>query len=181
MTLAPAGDYYQVALVSTSEGSVTAVASAIRSGTVHLHKFEYATGGSPSGSEFTHGPGPDTFPRMAAAPNGDVYLAYQSGANGNTDISLMVRRGDSWSAPVKVTAHPANDWEPSIALNSRGEAAIAWDSYRHGNYDIFLRRFAGGQLGPLERITAGDDFQAHVSLAYDQRDRLWMAWDNGGA
>ena len=180
VTLAPAGDYYQVALISTSEGSVTAVASAIRSGTVRLHKFEYSIGSSPSGGEFTHGPGPDTFPRMAAAPNGDVYLVYQSGADGNTDISLMVRRGNSWREPMKVTEHPANDWEPSIALNSRGEAAIAWDSYRHGNYDVFLRRFAGGQLGPLERITSDNDFQAHVSLAYDQRDRLWMAWDNGG-
>ena len=180
VTLAPPGDYYQVALISTSADAVTAVASAIRDGTVRLHNFEYSVGASPTGSEVTHGPGPDTFPRMAAASNGDVYLVYQSGASGNTDISLLVRRGDSWSPPMKVTEHPANDWEPSIALNSRGEAAIAWDSYRHGNYDIFLRRLGDGELGPLERITADDDFQAHVSLAYDHRDRLWMAWDNGG-
>ena len=181
ITLAPAGDYYQVALVSTRPGAVTAVASAIRDGLVHLHRAEYAIGGAPSGGPLTHGPGPDTFPRLAAAPNGDVYLAYQSGADGNSDISLMVRRNGSWSDPVRVTEHPANDWEPSIALNSRGEAAIAWDSYRHGNYDIFLRRFADGKLGPLERITASADFQAHASIVYDRRDRLWMAWDNGGA
>ncbi len=181
VTLAPAGEYYQVALTSTRLGTVTAVASMIRDGLVHLYKVEYSAGGVPSGSALTRGPGPDTFPRMAAAPNGDVYLVYQSGANRNTDISLMVRRGDTWSAPIKVTDHPANDWEPSIALNSRGEAAIAWDSYRHGNYDIFLRRFVNGGLGPLERITASDDFQAHVSLVYDHRDRLWMAWDNGGS
>lgn len=181
ITLAPAGDYYQVALVSTRPGAVTAVASAIRDGLVHLHRAEYAVGGAPSGGPLTHGPGPDTFPRLAAAPNGDVYLAYQSGADGNSDISLLVRRNGSWSDPVRVTEHPANDWEPSIALNSRGEAAIAWDSYRHGNYDIFLRRFADGKLGPLERITASADFQAHASIVYDRRDRLWMAWDNGGA
>ena len=180
VTLAGAGEYYQVALIANRPGAVTAVASRISDGVVHLYKVEYPLGGSPSGSQLTRGPGPDTFPRMAAAPNGDVYLAYQSGAKGNTDISLMVRKGDTWSAPIQVTQHPANDWEPSIAINSRGEAAIAWDSYRHGNYDIFLRRFVGGAPGPLERITASDDFQAHVSLAYDHRDRLWMAWDNGG-
>ena len=180
VTLAPPGDYYQVAIISTTEGSVTAVASAIRDGVVRLHKFEYSIGGTPSGGEFTHGPGPDTFPRMAAAPNGDVFLAYQSGAEGNTDISMRVRKGGVWSEPKTVTEHPANDWEPSVAVNSRGEAAIAWDSYRHGNYDVFLRRFSGGEPGPLERITEGEDFQAHVSLAYDHRNRLWMAWDNGG-
>ena len=180
ITLAPHGEYYQVALIANRPDAVTAVASRISNGVVHLYKVEYALGGMPSGSQLTHGPGPDTFPRMAAAPNGDVYLAYQSGANGNTDISLMVRKRDTWSVPSKVTEHPANDWEPSIAINSRGEAAIAWDSYRHGNYDIFLRRFANGSLGPLERITASEDFQAHASLAYDHRDRLWMAWDNGG-
>lgn len=180
VTLAPAGDYYQVALISTKAGAVTAIASAIRDGLVHLYKAEYSVGGSVSGGALTWGPGPDTFPRMAAAPNGDVYLVYQSGAKGNTDVSLMVRRGDSWSSPMKVTEHSANDWEPSVAVNSRGEAAIAWDSYRNGDYDIFLRRFVDGRLGPVEQVTASKDFQAHVSLAYDHRDRLWMAWDNGG-
>ena len=184
VTLAPPGDYYQVALIATKTRAVTAVASAIRDGRVHLYKVEYSIGSAPVVEPLTRGPGPDTFPRMAAAPNGDVYLVYQSGARaniqGNTDISLMIRRGDEWSAPIKVTEHPANDWEPSVAVNSRGEAAIAWDSYRHGNYDIFLRRYVDGKLGPLERITASPDFQAHVSLAYDHRERLWMAWDNGG-
>ena len=180
VAIAPPGEYYQVALVSTEPGAVTAVASAIRSGQVNLHRVDYAVGGSPSGAALTSGPGPDTFPRMAAAPGGDVYLVYQSGAEGNTDISLMIRREGGWSGPVRITEHPASDWEPSVAVNSRGEAAIAWDSYRHGNYDIFLRRHAGGGLGPLERITASADFQAHASVAYDHRDRLWMAWDNGG-
>ena len=184
VTLAPPGDYYQVALIAIKPRTVTAVASAILNGRVQLLKAEYSIGAAPVVEPLTRGPGPDTFPRMAAAPNGDVYLVYQSGARantqGNTDISLMVRRADDWSAPVKVTEHPANDWEPSVAVNSRGEAAIAWDSYRHGNYDIFLRRYVDGKLGPLERITASPDFQAHVSLAYDHRERLWMAWDNGG-
>ena len=180
ITLAPAGDYYQVSLVSTKPGAVTAVASVISSGVVRLHKVDYELGGTPSGSALTEGPGPDTFPRMVAASNGDIFLVYQSGGDGNTDISLMVRSGDRWEAPIKVTEHPASDWEPALALNSRGDLAIAWDSYRHGNYDIFLRRFVSGRLQPLERITASEDFQAHVSLAYDHRDRLWMAWDNGG-
>ena len=180
ITLAPPGEYYQVSLISTKAGAVTAVASAIRGGVVQLYQADYEVGGKPSGRALTNGPGPDTFPRMAAAKNGDVYLVYQSGAQGNTDVSLLVRRDGTWGAPIKVTEHPANDWEPALALNSRGELAVAWDSYRHGNYDIFLRRFVSGRLQPLERITASEDFQAHVSLAYDQRDRLWMAWDNGG-
>ena len=179
-TLGPPGEYYQVALASTEAGTVTAVASTIRDGRVNLYRADYRDGELASAGMLTNGPGPDTFPRMAAAPNGNLYLVYQSGANGNTDVSLMVRRDDAWSSALKVTDHPANDWEPSIAVNSRGEAAIAWDSYRHGNYDIFLRRFGGDQLGPVERITKSEDFQAHVSLAYDHRDRLWMAWDNGG-
>ncbi len=180
VTIGPAGDYYQVALVSTEPRAVIAVASVIRDGVVHLREMQYTLGGSPTDMELTSGPGPDTFPRIATAPNGDVHLAYQSGSPGNTDISLMVRRDGEWSEPEKVTEHPASDWEPSVAVNSRGEAAIAWDSYRHGNYDIFLRRTVEGRLGPVERITANPSFQAHVSIVYDQRDRLWMAWDDGG-
>ena len=180
VAIAPPGDYYQVALVSTESNAVTAVASTIRDGRVHLYKADYSINEGVSGEGFSEGPGPDTFPRMAAAPNGDVYLVYQTGAEGNTDIALRVRSSGVWSDPIKVTEHPASDWEPAVAVNSRGEAAIAWDSYRHGKYDIFMRRMSGGKLGPLERVTASEDFQAHVSLAYDHRDRLWMAWDNGG-
>ncbi len=180
VTLAPPGDYYQVDLVSAEAGEVTAVVSTIRDGVVHLVGIDYALGGSPSSEALTGGPGPDTFPRMALSPGGDVYLAYQSGGQGNTDIALMVREDGQWSRPLIVTEHPANDWEPSVAVNSRGEVAVAWDSYRHGNYDIFLRRMIADELQQLERITEGEDFQAHVSIAYDHRDRLWMAWDNGG-
>ncbi len=180
-TVSPAaGDFYQVALVSSEPNAVTVVWSAIVSGTVSLYSREYAQGSWSSARRLTSGPGPDTFPRLAAAPNGEVFLLWQSGAAGNTDISLMVRRGGRWSAPLKVTENPASDWEPAVAVNSRGEAAIAWDSYRHGNYDIFLRRYRNGELGPLERVTSSADFEAHVSIVYDRRDRLWLAWDNGG-
>ena len=180
VTLAPPGQYYQVELVSARAGEVTAVVSTIRDEAVNLTAIDYELGGSPAARSLTDGSGPDTFPRMTLSTDGSVYLAYQSGSSGNTDISVMVRRDGQWSGPIKVTDHPASDWEPSIAANSRGEVAIAWDSYRHGNYDIFLRRMVDGKLQELERITASEDFQAHVSIAYDHRDRLWMAWDNGG-
>jgi hypothetical protein len=179
-TIGPPGDHYQVALASTKPASVTAVLSSIVAGRVNLHAADYTIGSGAAVRLLTQGPGPDTFPRMAVAPNGDIYLVYQSGSKGNTDISLMVRRSGEWSSPIKVTEHPASDWEPSIAVNSRGEAAIAWDSYRHGNYDIFLRRYRAGELGPVERITSSPDFEAHASIVYDHRDRLWIAWDNGG-
>lgn len=180
VTLASRGDYYQVDLASARAGEVTAVASRIRDGVVHLIGIEYTLGGSPTAAALTQGPGPDTYPRMAVSPQGEVYLAYQSGAVGNTDISLMVRKGSQWSEPMKVTEHPANDWEPAISINSRGEVAVAWDSYRHGNYDIFLRRLVNGKLQQQERLTASEDFQGHASIVFDHRDRLWIAWDNGG-
>ena len=97
----PPGDYHQVALASTGTGAVTAVASRISEGVVHLYGIDYALGGELVGQALTRGPGPDTFPRMAASPDGDVHLVYQSGADGNTDISLMVRRDGEWSGPDK--------------------------------------------------------------------------------
>ena len=175
-----AGDYYQVALVSTRPNQVTAVFSAIVDGAVNLYARDVEAGDWSALERITHGPGPDTFPSLAAAKDGKVFLAWQSGAAGHTDISLMTRQDGEWSDPVAITSHPASDWEPALAVNSRGEASILWDSYRHGNYDIFLRRWAGGKLGPVERLTSSPDFEAHVSAVYDHRDRLWFAYDNGG-
>ena len=174
------GDYNDIAMIGTNPNQVSVVFSAIVDGAVHLYGRDYDDGEWGAVEKLTYGPGPDTFPRLAAAPDGAIFLAWQSGAAGHTDISLMTRQGGEWSDPVAVTTHPASDWEPALAVNSRGEAAILWDSYRHGNYDIFLRRWAGGKLGPVERLTSSPDFEAHVSAVYDHRDRLWFAYDNGG-
>lgn len=176
------GDRYQVALAPLENGGLLAVWSAIAAGQVHLFARERTSGAWGPERQLTSGPGPDTYPRMATATGGAVYLTYQTGGKHNSDIALLVRDpAGEWGKPIAISEHPANDWEPNIAINSRGEAAIAWDSYRHGQYDIFLRRYAAGKLSPVQRITTSPDFEAHVSLAYDHRDRLWMAWDNGGA
>ncbi len=111
------GDYQHLSLVSTEPGTSTAVASAIQDGVLRLFKAEYSVGGEPTGATFTHGPGPDAFPRMAAAQNGEVYLVYRSGSDSNTDTSLRVRREGAWRESVRVASHPANDWEPAVALN----------------------------------------------------------------
>ena len=67
------GDYYQVALASAKAGEVTVVWSAIVSGVVNLYSRDYA-GGSWSGVQrLTRRLGPDTPPRLAAGPTGDLF------------------------------------------------------------------------------------------------------------
>ncbi|MBI1356733.1 MAG: DUF3604 domain-containing protein [Acidobacteria bacterium] len=174
------GDYYQVELLATGPKTLLAVWSATVDGNVDLFERRFENGAWSAVERLTREPGPDTFPKLAAGLDGDVFLAWQSSGKPRTDISLKIRRNGRWSDAMKVTEHPASDWEPSLAVNSRGEAAVSWDSYRHGNYDVFLRRYRNGKLGPVERLTDSPDFEAHSSLAYDGRDRLWIAYDNGG-
>ncbi|HEY3835556.1 MAG TPA: DUF3604 domain-containing protein, partial [Bryobacteraceae bacterium] len=124
--------------------------------------------------------GSSTFVRAAAAPDGSVFVAYQSYRNGQSDIFLRALKNGAWQSEMRISESPANDWEPALATSSDGSVFIAWYTYDQGNYDIWMRSLRGATLGPVERVTTSPRFQAHVSVAADHQNRPWLAWDESG-
>jgi hypothetical protein len=90
--------------------------------------------------------GSNTFLRAAAAPDGGIFVAWQSYRDRQSDIYLKAFQNGAWSDEVKVSESPANDWEPAIAAGPDGTAYIAWDTYDQGNYDVCKARsrYCGG-------------------------------------
>jgi hypothetical protein len=124
--------------------------------------------------------GSNTFLRAAAAPDGGIFVAWQSYRDRQSDIYLKAFQNGAWSDEVKVSESPANDWEPAIAAGPDGTAYIAWDTYDQGNYDVCFRSWRQGSLSVLRRVTSGPQFQAHTSVAVDNQGRPWVAWDESG-
>jgi hypothetical protein len=178
VTPAPA-DIFRCSLAVGAGGDLWAFWSQREGDTYHLWSRRRTASGWGS-TEKIGGAGSDTFHRAAAAPDGTVFVVWQSFRGGQSDIYMRVRGRDSWSPEVKVSESPANDWEPAVAAGPDGSAYIAWDTYDRGNYDIAFRSLRGGTLSALRRVTASPRFQAHADVAVDGQGRPWLAWDESG-
>ncbi|MCS6825995.1 MAG: hypothetical protein NZ553_05195 [Caldilinea sp.] len=80
--------------------------------------------------------GAATQPKLGVAPDGTVWLAYQT-----PDNTILVRRstdaGVSWSAPVAVTLAPLSRWY-DLTVNENGAVAILWRASRGFFTDLYL-------------------------------------------
>jgi len=128
----------------------------------------------------TNAPGTDFAPRIAATPEGNLWLTWQGWRGAGFDIVAAELTADGLRNERAVTSDPADDWQPAIASGPDGQVWVAWDSYRHGTYDVYLRRIAPGQPGP-EILMAGDaTYEANAAVAVAGDGVVWVAWDDGG-
>jgi hypothetical protein len=173
------GDIFRCSLAADAAGNLWAFWSQRDGDRWHLWARRRSASGW-SAAERIGGAGSDSFHHAAAAPDGTVFVVWQSFRNGQSDIYLRARGRDGWSPEVRVSESPANDWEPAIAASPVGGAYIAWDTYDRGNYDICVRSFHQGAPSALRRVTGSRRFHAHAAIALDTQGRPWVAWDESG-
>ncbi len=123
---------------------------------------------------------PDVDPHVAAAPDGTIYVVWQSFVGRSSKICLRYFREGRWSDIIAVTEGERNDWEPAVAAGKNGAAWIVWDRY-NASYDVYARSFSpSGGLGPEMRVAASNRFEGHSTVAVDHQLRPWVAWETGG-
>ncbi|MBX6313726.1 MAG: hypothetical protein IRY99_12520 [Isosphaeraceae bacterium] len=171
-------DVWRPAVAVDGEGKVIVAWAENRDGNWDLYQRRYDPA-RPSWSEpkrLTTNKSTDTDVVLATAPDGTVWMAWQSWIDGQADI---------WLAPVenperavRISETPANEWSPALAIDQGGRIHVAYDSYLAGNYDIVLRtRGADGRLGAPIAITNSPRYEARPSLATDARGRVWIAYE----
>ena len=128
----------------------------------------------------TNAAGTDFAPRIAATPEGRLWLTWQGWRAASFDILAAELTADGLRNERAVTSDPSNDWQPAIAAGTDGQVWVAYDSYRHGSYDVYLRRIAPGEPGP-EILVAGEvTYEANAAVAVAGDGIVWVAWDDGG-
>jgi len=173
-------DHYSPAIAPYRNGAIV-VWSGQSDGNFELYASEVGPDQRASKPvRLTHAPFSDFNARLATDPKGNVYLAWQSFRNGNSDIYARRLTAGKWGPEIRISSSDANDWEPSLAVTPQGTAWIAWDSYRHGNYDVYLRSFDGLKTGEEIAVTTEPTAQFHTSVAVDPVGRVWVAWDDSG-
>jgi len=124
--------------------------------------------------------GGDTQPALAAAPDGNLWLAWQGNRKGNWDIFVSRLEGDNWLAAEALSSGAENEWAPSIAAGGDGRVVVAYDSHRRGSYNVYMRLFSAGRWEPEIEVASGEDYEANAAVTIDGAGRVWVAWDNGG-
>jgi hypothetical protein len=102
-------------------------------------------------AEYRHG----TYPAMAVAPDGKVYVAWADNRFGDADILLTTSsdKGRTWSAPVRVNDDPVgggtDQFFPWVSISPKGRVDIMWYDKRPdpNNYllDVFYANTRDGR------------------------------------
>jgi len=129
-----------------------------------------------------------TAPDLAVGPGGEVCLTWLAyGANGD-EVLVAVRRGESWSEPITMSAAPGRYLSPRVAAERGGGCFAVWtaltaraggepDAKPVASSDLFGRRYDGAKLGPVERLTNDPGSDAAPALAADESGNLWLVWE----
>ena len=171
-------DVWRPAVAVDRDGAVVVVWSENRDGNWDLYQRTYipskATFSEPK--RLTSGAGTDTHAVLATAPDGKVWMAWQSFSDGQADILLAPL--DDPSSPLRISDGPADEWSPAIAIDRSGRVHVAYDTYQAGNYDVMLRtRGPTGRWAARGRVAASPKFEARPSVATDPQGRVWVAYE----
>jgi hypothetical protein len=174
----PGLDVWRPAVAVDRDGAVVVVWSENRDGNWDLHQRTYLPGKRSFSEQkrLTRGAGTDTEAVLATAPEGKVWMAWQSFENGQADILLAPL--DDPSRPARISDGPADEWSPALAIDRSGRIHVVYDTYQAGNYDVMLRtRQSDGSLTSPRAIAASSRFEARASVAADPRGRVWVAYE----
>ena len=104
----------------------------------------------------------ETLPSMASAPNGKIWLAFQSFRNGSSDIVFYGLEGSGWQRMADPADTPDPEYRPRLAAAADGSIWCAWDAYRKGKYRAMLRRYdpRTGAWGVAEEVPGASRLDA---------------------
>ncbi|MBK5290559.1 MAG: hypothetical protein JJE04_02560 [Acidobacteriia bacterium] len=174
-------DVFRTALAYDGQGALHLIWAAQVEGNWDLYERRKTSAGWQEIERLTTASGSDLHQRVAAGPDGNLYLVWQSFRNLQSGIRMRVFSQGAWGGEVVVDDSTANHWEPDVAVSPKGTVWIAWDGYAGGNYDIYARSYSGGALGPVRQVTQSPRFEARAAIAADSQERVWIAFEEAEA
>lgn len=123
--------------------------------------------------------GPDLAPALCTDSLGNVWLAYQSWAEGRATVRVLRRDPAGWTQRADVARGLAgNAWRPALAADESGGVAVAYDVYRGGDYDVVVALFRGEGEPRRIPVASSARFEARPSIAFGG-ERFWIAYEAG--
>ncbi|MGQ0622636.1 MAG: hypothetical protein ACT4QA_22470 [Panacagrimonas sp.] len=152
----------------------------------------YDAAGNPAGTEFrvnSHTQLDQNFPTVTADADGDVVIAWQSGAQDGDGYGIFAQRYDAAGNPAGTefranTYTTSNQRDAAIAADANGNFLMAWrsDGQDGGNdRGVFAQRFdaAGNRVGNEFRANARrEDVRDSPAVAVDADGDFVVLWES---
>lgn len=125
-----------------------------------------------------------TLPGVAVGPNGNAFVAWAEGRDGNAEIYSRI-----WDVSTgafvavtpesRLTNDPAISWQPSVAVDAANNAYVVWTDDRNGpDSDIFFTKVGptGATVIDDTPITADASDSSYPSVAVGPTNEFHVAW-----
>jgi len=121
--------------------------------------------------------GADAAPKAATAPDGAVWIVWESFREGRNRVYAMSGQRGAWRAPALVSAADSSAFRPALAISEAGVVTVVWDGGNQDRYRVFLRQWNGSRWGDIQQAPTPDGFDAYApKVAADQGARVWMVY-----
>lgn len=126
------------------------------------------------------GGGPNIHHRAAAAPDGAVWVVWQSARDGEFAVLAARVDRDGVSEPMLLSeGRLRGNWHPHVATAPDGTVYVVWDGYDGESYNVFTRIRRDGAWGRIIQVTDRPAFEGRAQVAVGQDGRAWMLWEEG--
>lgn len=124
-------------------------------------------------------------PDIAIAPDGDIFVVFESAKSDYTDIYAVQKTGNNieWSEPYPVSSNIQNSVRPRVDIDSRSNVHVVWEDYRLGEPEIFYAfrenatgSWDSGAFGSGDtRLTDGEAGSRRPSI-HIVGNTIYVAW-----
>jgi hypothetical protein len=119
----------------------------------------------------------DAAPRAATAPDGSIWLTFESYKEGHNGIYVLSRQGAHWSAPERISDPGSSAYRPAISVSVDGTISVAWDGGAAERYGVFLRQRLGPRWTEIRRIPSTGGLDAYAPrVAAGPGGQAWIGW-----
>lgn len=117
----------------------------------------------------------ERFSSLACGPAGEVYVAFTTNRNGNSDVFVRTFDGKNWSEDKPVAATVADEYDGTIIVDKQNQVWVSWTSNADGsNYNIFATTLAN-TAQPMQ-ITHAADGAMHARMACDGNGNVYVTY-----
>ncbi len=116
--------------------------------------------------------------RLAATPDGRVFLVFTSAQENDSNVWLRVWDGRAWSENRAVAAAPADEYDATVLAAPDQQVWFCWTSNAGSDkYNIFVTSLARLTQGkePVQ-VTQADDDAMYGRMACDPAGTLWITY-----
>jgi len=120
--------------------------------------------------------GDDMEPTLTTDKYGNVWVAWHSNRNGNTDIYVRKKESSGpWGNEQRITWDSDADETPFIFADSTGKIWVTWTRFENNEANVYAKYFDSSWSTEM-RITSDSSDDRWGTLTEDDSGKIWLAF-----